>query len=79
MKVNEGCRNINLSRVLDFKGAEVAKPEDKVHKGEFKTREDEENVVGSVATQKRLLIEVIMEWTPRLVEFNTTVEEDGHQ
>ncbi|CAL2257326.1 unnamed protein product [Prunus armeniaca] len=38
-----------------------------------------ENVVGSVATEKMLLTKVIMEGTPRPVELDTSVEEDGYQ
>ncbi|CAL9019418.1 unnamed protein product [Prunus brigantina] len=38
-----------------------------------------ENVVGSVATEKMLLTKVIMEGTPRSVELDTRVEEDGYQ
>ncbi|VVA33889.1 Hypothetical predicted protein [Prunus dulcis] len=50
--------------------------EDEVHKGEVKTRDDGENVVGLVATKKMLLTKVIMERTPRRVELDTRVEED---
>ena len=38
-----------------------------------------ENVVGSVATEKMLLTKVIMEGTPRPVELDTSIEEDGYQ
>ncbi|CAL9021045.1 unnamed protein product [Prunus brigantina] len=52
---------------------------DKEHKGEVKTRDDGENVVGSVATEKMLLTKVVMEWTPRQVDLDTRVEEDERQ
>ncbi|KAI5339112.1 hypothetical protein L3X38_018384 [Prunus dulcis] len=68
-----------IIKVLDFKGVEVAKWEDKVHKGEFKKRDDGENIVGSVATEKVLLTKMVMEGTPKQVELDTRVEEDGHQ
>lgn len=45
------------SNVLNFKGVKmaVAESEDKVHKGEVRTRNDGKNVVGPVATEKLLL------------------------
>ncbi|KAI5338271.1 hypothetical protein L3X38_017542 [Prunus dulcis] len=53
--------------------------EDEIHKGEVKTRDDGENVVGLVATKKMLLTKVIIERTPRRVELDTRVEEDEYQ
>ncbi|CAL9011707.1 unnamed protein product [Prunus brigantina] len=56
-----------------------ARKKDKVHKGEVKTRDDGENVVGLVTTKKMLLTKVIVEGTPRWVELDIRVEEDGCQ
>ncbi|CAL2246832.1 unnamed protein product [Prunus armeniaca] len=56
-----------------------ARKKDKVHKGEVKTRDDGENVVGLVTTEKMLLIKVIMEGTPRPVELDIRVEEGRYQ
>lgn len=41
--------------------------EDKVHKGEVKTRDNGDNVVGSMATEKVLLINMVMVETLRRV------------
>lgn len=65
-------------KVLDFKGVEVAKSEDKVHKGEVKTRDDRENVVGYVAIVKVLLTKMVMEGTLRRMKLDTRVEEDEY-
>ncbi|XP_008244295.1 PREDICTED: uncharacterized protein At2g29880-like [Prunus mume] len=63
--------------VLHFKGVEVAVLQDKVHKGEVKTKDDGENVVGSVATKKvpfskdfhkPWLAPSTMSWLPKLIK-----------
>ncbi|ONI01080.1 hypothetical protein PRUPE_6G120500 [Prunus persica] len=73
------CTRENSSlKVLDFKGVEVAKSEDKVHKGEVKTRDDRENVVGYVAIVKVLLTKMVMEGTLRRMKLDTRVEEDEY-
>ncbi|KAH0982857.1 hypothetical protein GBA52_010034 [Prunus armeniaca] len=79
-EVSQGCMMNNLSsRVLDFKGVEVTVTEHEVHNGEVKTRDGKENVVGSVATKKKFFAKVIMEGTPKGVELDIRVEENGHQ
>ncbi|CAL8120328.1 unnamed protein product [Prunus armeniaca] len=50
------------------------KSKDKVHQGEVKTRDDRENIVRSVSTEKMLLIKVVMEGTPRRAELDTSLK-----
>ncbi|CAL2261894.1 unnamed protein product [Prunus armeniaca] len=71
--------NSSSSRVLDFKGVEVMLLEDKVHKSEVKTRDDGENVVGSMGTKKMLLTKMVIDGTPRWVKLDIKVKEDGYQ
>ncbi|CAL9010793.1 unnamed protein product [Prunus brigantina] len=79
-EVSQGCMMNNLSsRVLDFKGVEVTVLEHEVHNGEVKAMDGRENVVGSVAAEKKFFAKVVMEGTPKGVELDIRVEENGHQ